>query len=553
MSDRATPQAPGQVPVVALAATGIPADALAATREWYQEHRERFTGPMDQPGIVEMRTCPLYRERQVAPNRLNLVGLTCENARFLPHDPLSMEPPYRYGCALIQESMVDLAGDAARQARRHVVETRLWPQVGGPLMTLATLLVLQLVSQRLYPVSNPTLLYLAVVILASYTSGVRSGLISAALTVIYAIFSLSRPGHLFTYDLPSLTGLLVLALAAPAVAFMVGLLQQRIGRRAADLVGVTQVVRTLAGDLGGADTRQLLCQAALGACGADWSGILEPAPGQRLSLTGATGAVAALGQDVTAPAASEAFTSLRPVFVSDLATASGLGELRQAMGEARSCLFHPVLAQGAPAGVLVLAWNRTQRRIAPRVVAVARLFAAEAAVNMERADLLARLEGMARTDALTGVSNRRVLDEQLPREMARALRTAQSLTVVLIDLDHFKDYNDRLGHQAGDVLLQDATNAWQAHLRPSDLLARYGGEEFMLVLPGCDADLALVVLARMAGSMPEDQSFSAGVACWDGVESAAALVARADQGVYSAKAQGRHRSVVVPAGGLAAI
>jgi len=81
----------------------------------------------------------------------------------------------------------------------------------------------------------------------------------------------------------------------------------------------------------------------------------------------------------------------------------------------------------------------------------------------------------ARTDALTGLPNRRAWDEELERELARAKRYGGRLCLAMIDLDHFKRFNDREGHQAGDRLLADSATAWREQLRPSDLLARYGG------------------------------------------------------------------------------
>jgi diguanylate cyclase (GGDEF)-like protein len=135
---------------------------------------------------------------------------------------------------------------------------------------------------------------------------------------------------------------------------------------------------------------------------------------------------------------------------------------------------------------------------------------------------------LARTDALTGVANRRAWDDELPRELARAARSGQVLCVALLDLDHFKAYNDRHGHQAGDRLLKAAAAAWQARLRKTDLLARYGGEEFAVLLPECGLDNAMEIAERLRTAQPEG-TCSFGVAAWDGHEAAAGLVARADR------------------------
>ncbi|HEX4583825.1 MAG TPA: GGDEF domain-containing protein [Burkholderiaceae bacterium] len=159
-------------------------------------------------------------------------------------------------------------------------------------------------------------------------------------------------------------------------------------------------------------------------------------------------------------------------------------------------------------------------------------------------DEVAALDKMAREDGLTGITNRRGLDEGLVIELARARRTGLELTVVMLDLDHFKRYNDRRGHGAGDSLLRNAAQAWRRQLRPTDLLARYGGEEFTLVLPACDADAACQLIERLRPLMPDRQTFSAGVATWEQHESPQQLLARADRALLVAKKQGRNRTVV---------
>jgi diguanylate cyclase (GGDEF)-like protein len=114
----------------------------------------------------------------------------------------------------------------------------------------------------------------------------------------------------------------------------------------------------------------------------------------------------------------------------------------------------------------------------------------------------------------------------------------------MIDLDHFKRYNDRRGHAAGDALLRAAAQLWRGQMRPSDLLARYGGEEFTLVLPSCRSEQALALLERLRSGMPDQQTFSAGVATWDGFESSDEMVARADRALLQAKRSGRNRTVL---------
>jgi diguanylate cyclase (GGDEF)-like protein len=158
--------------------------------------------------------------------------------------------------------------------------------------------------------------------------------------------------------------------------------------------------------------------------------------------------------------------------------------------------------------------------------------------------LLDQLSHLAQEDALTGIANRRTLDEALPVEFARALRSGQPLTLVMLDFDHFKRYNDRRGHAAGDALLRGAAQAWSKQMRPTDLLARYGGEEFTLVLPACTADQAAQLVDRLRPLMPDRQTFSAGIATWEGHETATELLQRADRALLLAKKGGRNRTMI---------
>jgi diguanylate cyclase (GGDEF)-like protein len=203
-----------------------------------------------------------------------------------------------------------------------------------------------------------------------------------------------------------------------------------------------------------------------------------------------------------------------------------------------------VLRDDLAVGVLVVGWDEPIGEIGEAAASGLRMLAAEAAIAIDRAELLARLEASARTDDLTGLPNRRAWDQELPRELARAERESRSVCVAMLDLDRFKSFNDERGHQAGDRLLQQAATAWSQQLRSSDMLARYGGEEFAVLLPGCTLADAQRLLERLRVSMPESETVSGGVACWDGTESAEALVGRADSALYEAKRAGRDRLIL---------
>jgi diguanylate cyclase (GGDEF)-like protein/PAS domain S-box-containing protein len=167
-------------------------------------------------------------------------------------------------------------------------------------------------------------------------------------------------------------------------------------------------------------------------------------------------------------------------------------------------------------------------------------------VEAEREDLLAEVQGLAHSDALTGLPNRRALDAQLPREMARALRNESPLCLAVLDIDHFKAYNDANGHLAGDAALRECAIAWDSELRGEDTIVRFGGEEFLVLLPDCDREEAVEVVERLRAAMPVGHTCSAGLACWDGAERAEDLIDRADSALYRAKASGRDRLVEAP-------
>lgn len=131
----------------------------------------------------------------------------------------------------------------------------------------------------------------------------------------------------------------------------------------------------------------------------------------------------------------------------------------------------------------------------------------------------------------------------LPREMARARRIESDLCLAIVDLDHFKAFNDTHGHLAGDAFLRECAGAWDSELRGEDMLVRFGGEEFLVVLPNCGLALAEEIVERLRAATPRQRTCSAGLAVWDLVESTEDLIERADAALYAAKSDGRDRLV----------
>ena len=167
-----------------------------------------------------------------------------------------------------------------------------------------------------------------------------------------------------------------------------------------------------------------------------------------------------------------------------------------------------------------------------------------------------RLETLLFEDPLTGLSNRRFILTQLGGLVSGARRHGRALSVAVIDIDHFKEVNDRHGHAAGDEVLAAVTGALRGCLRAEDQLGRLGGEEFLALLPDADADAAAVAAGKLCAEVADTAvahdghqlrvTVSIGWAAWDG-ESAEELLRRADEALYEAKAHGRDRVSGAPA------
>jgi two-component system cell cycle response regulator len=227
----------------------------------------------------------------------------------------------------------------------------------------------------------------------------------------------------------------------------------------------------------------------------------------------------------------------------------------------RSVIAIPFAMEPDEAGVFFLRRNVTEPPLTAADVEFAETVIRAAVSAIQRATLIEstiadnrRLEELAQTDPLTKTLNRRALGERLAAEMERVRRYSTTLSLLLIDLDHFKQINDTHGHLAGDDVLIEVAAVLLRVVRAVDIVARYGGEEFVVVLPETGAPGAEAFAERLR-ELIEGQSFavsrgnairlttSIGVACFPGfaVESVEDLLANADQALYRAKSEGRNR------------
>jgi diguanylate cyclase (GGDEF)-like protein len=212
----------------------------------------------------------------------------------------------------------------------------------------------------------------------------------------------------------------------------------------------------------------------------------------------------------------------------------------------RAAVLHLAAITAAYAAVLVILADG-----GPVAPAVAVMAGAAGAAGIVVASLVGRLRAVAYADSLTGLPNRHAWEESVPRALAQGRREQWPVCAAVIDLDRFKQLNDRAGHQAGDQLLRLLAGAWQGELRTVDLIARIGGDEFGVLLPNCPLSSAREVLERMQRVTPPDETWSAGIALWDGHETHAELLRRADEALYTSKRRGR--SMVLVASGSSAV
>ena len=201
----------------------------------------------------------------------------------------------------------------------------------------------------------------------------------------------------------------------------------------------------------------------------------------------------------------------------------------------------PLRVQQRVCGALLL--TRSGDAFTARELRLLRIYCNQAAVAMENAIVYERVENLAATDALTGLFNRRYLDGALERELARADRSDSSLALLMLDIDHFKSFNDTYGHAMGDLVLKKVASTLSDGLRQADVLARFGGEEFVVVLPQVTAAAALDSAERIRASVERASihpggerkhvTVSIGLAMLpDHGDSAETLLEAADQALY---------------------
>ncbi len=383
------------------------------------------------------------------------------------------------------------------------------------------------------------MLLLVVVWLAAYGSRVQVVISVALTTATNALPILLVGGDRYPQTEWRRTALFTI------IALVVGMVVHELVRRTSRERWVIAQVARLGRSSGERDVRPDVCALAQELTGADLVVLLEPDDdGVRITAgAGPALPLTALPGDLVPPAVWRALrTGEAQVILDTEADEATRGGVSEALGM-RAWVHQPGVAPGGLHATvdLVVAWASPRRRISAETSFALPRLADEVAAIVDRAHLVERLDAMTRLDPLTGLPNRRGWDDHLTREIARVGRTGRPLSVAILDLDHFKRFNDAHGHLVGDQLLKAAASAWAGALRTSDVLARWGGEEFVVLMPETETRDAEIVMARMAARTPMDQTFSAGLVTTTASVDPDALVAAADEAVYRAKEGGRDR------------
>jgi diguanylate cyclase (GGDEF)-like protein len=400
---------------------------------------------------------------------------------------------------------------------------------------------------------------MSVTLLASYRTGLKVALWHSLL--FFVVFYAQAAGFLEPTEATSATlaegaarfreasvfNVMVFWLVALGTAFFSSLNERELRRRRADMEALAAMAAELDETTDPDAIARILLKTVKESFGLEPGVVLGVRRGTRsrlVPLDADESGDAGVGIDAVV---KKAWDTREVVLVKELDRASD-PQLAALLPGARYVVVVPLIAEGHPLGVLAVQnSSRIRSSIELRVVTVLAQLASHAALALRNARLLQEVRQMAETDPLTSLANRRTFDKALEKELSRARRSGDHVSLVMVDIDHFKAFNDTYGHQAGDELLKAVARALTRTARDFDVVARYGGEEFAVILPACSWEDSLSAADRLRKAVAQVRSHtpitaSAGVATFPvHATDGAALIRSADIALYESKKAGRDR------------
>jgi len=294
----------------------------------------------------------------------------------------------------------------------------------------------------------------------------------------------------------------------------------------------------------GADPRQLVLRSIASLAHASTVSLLEPIGDDQLAVTATSGLEHLVGVTVDLDeesATAHVWRTGQPLFASVAEDSPHVSRDVLRESGATSLLWQPVGLDGRVIAILALGWRDRLESVSGTERAAVEALAAETAMALHSERMRQQLELTVVTDQLTGLLNRRGWDEQTLALVRQSRRSREPFTIALVDLDHFKAYNDTHGHVVADEALVAFGRQARRSLRVVDVVARWGGEEFAVALRDTDRVQAAATLERLRTSMPAGLTCSIGYAEVRPDESVGDALSRADAALYRAKANGRNR------------
>ncbi len=402
-----------------------------------------------------------------------------------------------------------------------------WRIIIGPLITLAVAAAVLLTDRYLFNVPDPGAISFLAVAFAAYLGGVASGLISAAISLALAAVLFSVPDALFDFTPDNFARLVVLGICTPAIAVMIGALQARARRALKHERAANKELASLRAALDQSEVGVVLLDSAMRA----------------QFINRAFRRLWRLPED--AAARKPAFVGLMYHGRNARAFAVPADQLDTYVAEQTALIR---AGNERPVDIRLANGDVVRRRCKVLADGGRMLTYGNVSDLVRSADEMAEL---AMTDALTGIYNRRHFMARLDSEWKRFRRYERPLSLLLLDIDHFKSINDRYGHAVGDQVIVAVAKLCGMQTRDSDVAARIGGEEFAILLPETSLLDTRVVAERLRVAVAERPlaskagpiaaTVSIGTACADSkADDPAELIKRADEALYAAKRGGRN-------------